>query len=196
MRIRYRPPVSGDKPPAAPVSELALQRLLQRVARRDHAAFAAIYAQTSAKLFAVALRILRRREWAEEVLQEAFVAVWQRAGDFDPARGSASAWLMTIVRHGAIDQLRRVAVRPEGSVASEAALAIRIAPDSTGSGAEMRALQRCLDELDEQPRRAVLLAYCYGLTREELAAQLAVPVGTVKSWLRRSLERLQKCLDG
>jgi RNA polymerase sigma-70 factor (ECF subfamily) len=63
-------------------------------------------------------------------------------------------------------------------------------------GAELRALQRCLDELDEAPRRAVLLAYCHGLTREELAARLGVPVGTVKSWLRRSLERLQKCLDG
>jgi RNA polymerase sigma-70 factor, ECF subfamily len=70
-----------------------------------------------------------------------------------------------------------------------------IAPDSADSRAELRALQRCLDELDEQPRRAVLLAYCYGLTREELAGRLAVPVGTVKSWLRRSLERLQRCLD-
>jgi RNA polymerase sigma-70 factor, ECF subfamily len=196
MRIRSRPTVSRDKPPAAAVSELALQRLLQRVARHDGAAFAALYAQTSAKLFAVALRILRRREWAEEVLQEAFVAVWQRAGGYDPARGSAAAWLTTIVRHCAIDRLRRAAVRPEGRAASEAALAAQIAPDSAGSGAELRALQRCLDELDEQPRRAVLLAYCYGLTREELAAQLGVPVGTVKSWLRRSLERLQKCLEG
>jgi RNA polymerase sigma-70 factor, ECF subfamily len=196
MRIRHRPPVSADGPPAAAASERGLQRLLQRVARHDQTAFAALYAQTSAKLFAVALRILRRREWAEEVMQEAFVAVWQRAGDYDPARGSAAAWLTTIVRHCAIDQLRRVAVRPEGRWASEAALATRIAPDSTGSGAELRALQRCLDQLDEQPRRAVVLAYCYGLTREELAAQLAVPVGTVKSWLRRSLERLQKCLDG
>jgi RNA polymerase sigma-70 factor (ECF subfamily) len=183
--------VKSDRSPQA----LLLEQGLRGAARRDRAAFATLYAQTSAKLFGVALRITRSREAAEDVLQESFVTIWERARDYDPARGSAMGWLVTIVRHSAIDQLRRRAARPESRSAPEAALASLIAPDSADSRAELRALQRCLDELDEQPRRAVLLAYCYGLTREELAARLAVPIGTVKSWLRRSLERLQHCLD-
>jgi len=175
---------------------LLLQQLIRRTARRDRAAFAALYAQTSAKLFGVALRIMRQREAAEEVLQESFVAVWQRAEDYDPARGAAMGWLVMIVRHCAIDQLRRNSARPESRSAPEEALLTLVSPDNADSRAELGALQRCLDELDPQPRRAVLLAYCYGLTREELAAHLAVPVGTVKSWLRRSLERLKRCLEG
>jgi RNA polymerase sigma-70 factor, ECF subfamily len=182
----------GSRQPSA----LLLQRLIRDTAGRDRAAFAALYASTAAKLFGVALRILRRRELAEEALQESFVAVWQRAGDYDPARGSAIGRLVTIVRHSAIDQLRRGAARPDSGSMPEEALLRLAAPGRADSRAELRALQRCLDELDQEPRRAVLLAYCYGLTREELAARLGVPVGTVKSWLRRSLERLQKCLEG
>jgi RNA polymerase sigma-70 factor, ECF subfamily len=172
-----------------------LEMLLRRSAGGDKTAFAALYRATSAKLFGIALRITGRRESAEEVLQESFVAVWARARDYDPVRGSAMAWLATIVRHTAIDQLRHRQARPEGHVAPEELLASFTAVGRTDSGAELRALQRCLDELDAQPRRAVLLAYLYGLTREEIAAQLKQPVGTVKSWLWRSLERLQRCLD-
>lgn len=129
-------------------------------------------------------------------MQESFVAIWQRAGDYDPAKGSAIGWLTTIVRHCAIDQLRRRASRPEGHAAPEEALLALASADGADRGAELRALQHCLGELDEAPRQAVLLAYCYGLTRDEVAARLAVPVGTVKSWLRRSLERLKRCLEG
>lgn len=182
-----------DTPPASP---LRLQQLIDGVGRRDRAAFAALYSMTSAKLFGIALRILRQRERAEEALQDSFVTIWQRAAGYDPARGSAMGWLVTIVRHCAIDHLRRHAARPESRSAPDEALLALAAPGGADSRSELRALQRCLDELEEQPRRAVLLAYCYGLTREELAARLGVPIGTVKSWLRRSLERLQKCLEG
>lgn len=188
--------MKSEERPIVAEADLPLQRLIRASARRDRAAFAALYAQTSAKLFGIALQILRQREWAEEALQESFVAVWERAGDYDPVRGSAMGWLVTIVRHCAIDQLRRSAARPESRSAADEALPTLAAAGGADSGAELRALQRCLDELDEQPRQAVLLAYCYGLTRDELAVQLGVPVGTVKSWLRRSLERLQKCLEG
>jgi RNA polymerase sigma-70 factor (ECF subfamily) len=150
---------------------------------------------TSAKLFSIALRISGRRDIAEEILQESFVAIWARATDYDPVRGSAMAWLATITRHCAIDQLRHRQSRPEGHVAPEKLLRSFIAAGRSDSGAELRALQDCLDELDPQPRRAVLLAYLYGLTRDEIAVRLTQPVGTVKSWLRRSLERLQRCLD-
>jgi RNA polymerase sigma-70 factor, ECF subfamily len=188
--------VKTQEPGSGQASALRLQQLIHDTARRDRTAFAALYASTAAKLFGVALRILRRRELAEEALQESFVAIWQRAGGYDPARGSAMGWLVTIVRHCAIDQLRRGTARPDSRRAPDEALLALAAPGGADSRAELRALQRCLDELDEMPRRALLLAYCYGLTREELAARLGVPVGTVKSWLRRSLERLQKCLEG
>jgi len=185
----------GD-PQSGRHAPLPLEQLLRRTARRDRAAFAALYARTAAKLFGIALRIMRQREPAEEVLQESFVAVWQRAEDYDPARGSAMGWLVTIVRHTAIDQLRRGSARPESHSAPEEALLALISPDSADSRVELGALQRCLDELEREPRRAVLLAYCYGLSRDELAIRLAVPIGTVKSWLRRSLERLKRCLEG
>lgn len=184
--------IEGGSGPDAP---LPLEPLLRRTARRDRAAFAALYAQTATKLFGIALRIMRQRELAEEVLQESFVTVWERAADYDPARGSAIGWLTVIVRHCAIDQLRRSSARPESRSAPEEALSALVSPEAVDTGAELRALQRCLDELEEAPRRAVLLAYCYGLTRDELAVQLAVPIGTVKSWLRRSLERLKRCLE-
>jgi RNA polymerase sigma-70 factor, ECF subfamily len=155
-----------------------------------------LYAQTAAKLFAVAIRIVGQRHEAEEVLQESFVTVWQRAGDYDAARGSATGWLTTIVRHCAIDHVRRRAARPESRSAPEERLLSLPAGGSTERGAELSALERCLGELEGEPRRAVLLAYLYGFTREEIAADCAVPLGTVKSWIRRSLERLKRCLDG
>jgi len=178
------------------VAELNLQlpELMRRTARGDKQAFANLYQATSAKLFGVALRISGRREIAEEVLQEAFVAVWGRAKDYDPVRGSVMTWLVTIVRHCAIDQLRHQQSRPEGHSAPEEILTSYVATGRADISAELRALQRCLEELDAQPRKAVLLAYLYGLTRDEIAARLRVPVGTVKSSLWRSLERLQRCL--
>ena len=131
-------------------------------------------------------------------MQESFVAVWVKAADFDPQRGSAMAWLVSIVRNNAIDYTRRRAARPEGRAVADAETLLAAVPaaDRTEGRAEARALQRCLDQLEAMPRRAVTLAYVYGLTRDELAEQLRVPVGTVKSWIRRSLERLQRCLDG
>jgi RNA polymerase sigma-70 factor (ECF subfamily) len=173
----------------------SLEILIRRAAAGDKSAFAVLYQETSAKLFGVALRISGRRDIVEEVWQESFVAVWARAKDYDPVRGSAMAWLATITRHCAIDQLRHRQSRPEGHVAPEELLQNFAAASRSDSGAELRALQRCLDELAPQPRRAVLLAYLYGLTRDEIAARLKQPVGTVKSWLWRSLERLQRCLD-
>ncbi|MFZ2003960.1 MAG: sigma-70 family RNA polymerase sigma factor [Stellaceae bacterium] len=176
-------------------SSLLLQELLRKTAAGDAAAFAALYRETAGKLFGVAIRIAGRGEIAEDALQECFVLVWQRAVDYDPVRGAAMSWLIAIVRNCTLDRLRRRARRPEGHAAAEDVLNRLAAPDTTAKGAEMRALRHCLGELDDQPREAVLLAYVYGLTREELAARLAVPVGTVKSWIRRSLDRLRRCLD-
>ena len=176
-------------------SPLLLQELLRKTAAGDTAAFAALYKETAGKLFGVAIRIAGRGEIAEDALQECFVLVWQRAAEYDPMRGAAMSWLIAIVRNCTLDRLRRRARRPEGHTAAEDTLNRLAAPDTAAKGAEMRALRHCLGELDEQPRQAVLLAYVYGLTREELAVRLAVPLGTVKSWIRRSLDRLRRCLD-
>ena len=175
-----------------------LGELIGNVARQDRQAFATLYDATAAQLFGVALRILRRRDVAEEVLQETFVAVWEHARDYSPARGTPLTWLITIVRHRAIDQLRRSGSRAENRSASDEALLSLVAGEafSADRGAQLGALQRCLDELEAQPRRAVLLAYAYGLTHEELAARLGAPMGTVKAWIRRSVERLKRCLEG
>ena len=172
--------------------------LLRRTARRDHGAFKELYVQTSSQLFGVALRILRQRELAEDVLQESFVSIWERAPDYDPVRGAPMSWLATIVRHRAIDAVRRLGARPEGASVGEEALAFLVA--GADSGADRRAvladLGRCLDQLEDRPRSAVVYAYAYGLTHEELAERFKAPLGTVKSWIRRSLERLKTCLDG
>jgi RNA polymerase sigma-70 factor (ECF subfamily) len=175
---------------------LELQQLIHLTARGDKTAFATLYAQSAAKLFGIAMRIVGQQQDAEEVLQEAFITVWRRAGEYEPGRGSAMPWLTTIVRHCAIDHRRRRAVRPDRGGAPEALLLSFADPARTERGAELNALRRCLGELEEQPRKAVLLAYIWGLTREEIAAACAVPLGTVKSWIRRSLERLKRCLDG
>jgi RNA polymerase sigma-70 factor (ECF subfamily) len=107
-------------------------------------------------------------------------------------------WLVTILRRRAIDALRRGARQPERLAEPEAALlALAAGPaDRADRGSELRALQNCLGELAAEPRRAMVMIYAYGLTQEEFAAESATPLGTVKSWVRRSLERLKKCLDG
>jgi RNA polymerase sigma-70 factor (ECF subfamily) len=175
-----------------------LETLLRETAAGNRAAFAALYALTAAQLFGVALRMLHQRDRAEDVLQESFVAIWQRASDYDPAKGAPMTWLITILRHRAIDALRRGARQPERLAEDEAALLALVArpADSADRGSELRALQNCLGELGAEPRRAVLMVYAYGLTQEEFATRTATPLGTVKSWIRRSLERLKKCLDG
>jgi RNA polymerase sigma-70 factor, ECF subfamily len=130
---------------AADETAQELQGLMRGVVRRDRAAFAALYDQTAPQLFGIAMRILRQREEAEDVLQETFVAVWDRAASFDPGRGSVMTWLVTILRHRAIDRRRRRA-HLEDRVGSEADLLAltAAASDESDRGASLAALQKCL----------------------------------------------------
>jgi RNA polymerase sigma-70 factor (ECF subfamily) len=172
---------------------LQLQELIRRTARGDKGAFGTLYTQTAAQLFGVALRITRRRQDAEEVLQESFVAVWRRAGDYDDGLGHGLA-----DRHRATpgDRSRSPPCQPARNAQRADELLVGLtADDSFDHGPELNALRRYLAELEERPRRAILLAYLDGLTRREIAAELAAPLGTVKSWIRRGLERLKRCLD-
>lgn len=174
-----------------------LATLLEGCAAGDRAALSRLYAATSPQLFGLALRMVRRRDLAEDVMQEAFLAVWRRAARFDRNRGTALAWLAAVLRNQAIDLMRRRGREAPLDPAGAAAIPdLDPGPfDLAAASQSARALAACLDELEEGPRRSILLAYHEGLTYEEAARRLAAPVGTVKSWIRRSLIRLKSCLE-
>jgi RNA polymerase sigma-70 factor, ECF subfamily len=174
-----------------------LDELLACVARGDEAAFAELYQATSSKLFGVAMRILRNRELAEEVVQEAFFKVWERAGDYKPAVASPMTWMATIVRNRALDEVRRRTARPS---ADESELENIESGDEHPIAALERAedldkLMRCLDGLEPEKKQMVQLAYLEGLSREALATRFNRPEGTIKTWLHRSLAQLRGCLE-
>jgi RNA polymerase sigma factor (sigma-70 family) len=175
-----------------------LKERLAAVARGDRAALGDVYRRTSAKLFGVCLRILQDRSEAEEVLQDVYLTVWRRADGFDPARGSPITWLVTIARNRAIDRLRAAGGgrRAEPLETAEAvADASPLASALLEASDDRRRLELCLEELEPQHGRAIREAFLDGFTYEELAARMGVPLGTMKSWIRRSLLRLRSCLE-
>lgn len=174
-----------------------LDRLLARVGRGDRTAFAELYRRTSSTLFGVCLRMLRDRTEAEDVLQEAYAAVWRRAASFDAQKASAITWLATLSRNKAIDRLRQ---RREELLDDPAQIAEAVDDRPTPAAAaqstqEYRRLERCMEELEPQQRRSVREAFFSGATYNELAARTKVPLGTMKSWIRRSLLLLRTCLE-
>ncbi len=174
-----------------------LASLLAASAGGDSRAFHDLYLATASRLYGLTLRIVQRRDLAEEIVQESFVAIWQRAADFAPEKGSALGWMSTITRHRAIDRLRRG--RPERLAADIAEAADLPDPgpspfQSAVASAERRALERCLELLDATQKRSILLAFYEGLSHEDIAARLGAPLGTVKSWIRRGLFRIKGCL--
>ena len=175
-----------------------LPALLAACARRDRAAFERLYRETSPKLFGVALRILRRDDWAEDVLQECYVRIWDHARDYRAGLAAPMTWMTSIVRNRCLDWLRR----PNLEVIDEEGAMIEAAPsDAPGPLAELesegeaRALKKCLETLEARQRQAIALAYYDGLSHSELAAHLREPLGTVKTLVRRGLLRLKGCLQ-
>ena len=142
------------------------------------------------------LRLLRRRELAEEVLHDAFLQIWRKAGTYNPNLGSARGWIYTVVRHRALNALRALSNSPErDDERHEELLEAHAAWQSVDDSAEKRALAQCLERLEEQRRQSVLLAFVDGYSHEQVAAQLGAPLGTVKSWIRRGLITLKECLS-
>jgi RNA polymerase sigma-70 factor, ECF subfamily len=188
---------SGESDPLPePASEL--ESLIEASAAGNRAAFSALYDAAAPQLFGLALRILKRRDWAEDVLQEALISAWRNAGEYRRALGSGKAWLTVILRNRALDRLRREAtarLEPGGGAMLEVEDPSPSALDLTISGEAGRRLMGCLEQLEEVQKRAILMAYFEGLTHEELAARIASPLGTVKSWIRRGLQRLKGCLE-
>jgi RNA polymerase sigma-70 factor, ECF subfamily len=174
-----------------------LSVLLVRIAQRDREAFRALYRSAAPKLMGIVTRIVNRGDIASEVLQESFVKIWDKASEFDVAKGSPMAWMATIARNRALDEVRRVRPKsledmPEGfePVAdTEDPLASRERSE------RLAALMRCLGQLDPQKRQIVMLAYYHGASREALAKQFNAPTPTIKTWLHRSLAQLRGCLE-
>lgn len=172
-----------------PNGTCALVTLLAATATRDQAAFKTLYDATSAKLFGIALAVLRRRHLAEEALQEAYTRIWNNAAHFDPARASPITWMAAIVRNRAIDMLRSQDPESEGDERELLAIATD-APSSFDLVARSEAHRRVralLGTLDPMKRRLVIAAYLHGESRAQLARRFGAPVPTVKSWLRRAI---------
>lgn len=172
----------------------SLQDLIEATSRGNHAAFRALYDATAPKLLGVVLRITRNRSTAEEVLQETFVKIWQKAERFSPEAGQPVAWLAAIARNRAIDRIRSEKVERARPLDDEPDLERLVAP-GTGDPVLREALRKCLGQLEDEARNCVVLAYCSGLSREELAERYGRPVGTIKTLLHRSVRLLRACLE-
>ena len=174
----------------------SLSDLLEAVQRRSRPALKRLYELEGRRLYGVALRIVRRPDAAADVLQDAFVQVWENSASFSRDRGDAAAWLTSIVRYRALDAIRRV--RRE-ALSGDPALG------ETVDGLDVmtrldrylarHALRQCLDKLDDNQRRCIVLAFVDGLTHVEIAERMAAPLGSVKSWVRRGLIALRGCLE-
>ena len=175
---------------------LSVDEALARAAGGDRAALRALYDGEAPRMLGVALRILRRRALAEEAVQDTFFQVWRRAGGFDPARGSGRAFLYAILRNRALNILRGEARTDLTDAVDEDVPSEEEGPEAVVERlSEAGALRRCLAGLEPHRRRAIVLAYAHGLSHGELAGRLGLPLGTVKSWLRRSLLALRECLS-
>ncbi|GLK70524.1 sigma-70 family RNA polymerase sigma factor [Ancylobacter dichloromethanicus] len=173
-----------------------LAEALRGCARGERAGLHRLYERLAPKMTGVALRMLRRRDLADEVVHDTFLRIWEKAGSFDAARGKPSSWVFAILRNTALNVLRGEkrtelvdsfeAIEPATEEADAETLVLALSESS--------ALRRCLDRLEPQRRRAILLAYMRGLTHGELAGRLGVPLGTAKAWIRRSLLTLRECM--
>ncbi len=176
--------------------------LLDRIAKKDDAAVKVLYDQCASKLYGLALRVVSNPELAEEVLQEAFMTVWRSAGDYRASLSPPMAWLGLIVRSRGLDLLRRrTADRASMTQSFDDALNDTLADeaptpmDTVLASEQARALHQCLTRLDQKQREVVSLAYVRDLSHSELAQQLRLPLGTVKTWLRRGLDQLRLCMS-
>lgn len=184
--------------PAPDALALQLAELLAQCAHKNQNSFNRLYQLTAAKLYGVALRILRRQDWAEEVLQECYINIWNHAGDYAMAKSAPLTWMTSIVRNRCLDWLRRPQTEATGEqydVAVEAWQDDAPGPmEQLAASSDAAALARCMQQLEAKQRQCIMLAFFNGLSHSELATHMKQPLGTVKTWVRRGLERLKGCL--
>ena len=179
---------------AVPYHEERLAELIARVAQRDQAAFRELYTVTSARLFGIAMALTRNRETAGEALQDAMMQVWRNAGRYLPSRGSPNVWLAGIVRYRALDIMAAARYRTGSSLDDLPDLVDESALSRLEQSADGKALLHCLQALDGTHRQGIILSYVHGFSHSEIARLLDLPLGTVKSWMRRGLMTLKTCL--
>lgn len=170
--------------------------LLSATAQGDRHAFANLYRQTAGQLYAISLQMLRRRDLAEEAVQEAYVRIWHNAGDYQQEKGTVLTWMISIVRYRALDMLRAAKSRREtGDELLEEAEDDHTPERELYEQRDRVRIDRCMDRLEDAQRSAIELAYFRGLTHMEVCEQMETPLGTIKTWIRRGLERLKRCLE-
>jgi RNA polymerase sigma-70 factor, ECF subfamily len=183
-------PIAEVQRPADPLGSL-----LARCAEGDHAAFRQLYDLKSGHLYGFALRLTRQPQLAADAVHDTLMQVWHRSARFDASRGAAEAWLFTLLRYRTIDILRSRRREEYEAEPREIADGDADALALLSAGEDAAALRRCLQALEATQRRAVTLAFLDGLSHPELAARLQAPLGTIKSWVRRALQSLRRCLE-
>ncbi|NUU33939.1 sigma-70 family RNA polymerase sigma factor [Pseudomonas sp. C2B4] len=173
-----------------------LRQLLAQCSLGDRRAFETLYRSVGPRLHGVALRFMGRADLAEEVLQESFVRIWNNASRYEAHLSAPLTWMINITRNQAIDQLRKHRERPLGDFEEQTLVdESPSADEQLISAREASALNRCLDSLEGMQRQSITVAYFQGLSCAELAEYLSAPLGSVKSWIRRGMERLRRCLE-
>jgi RNA polymerase sigma factor (sigma-70 family) len=180
-----------------------LIRLLEKVAQRDQLALRALYDLTSGRLYGLALRVVTKSEWAEDVLQDAFIAIWRNAPDYRHSLSPPMAWLGMLVRSRALDLLRRQKTQRDESKTIELDSEMSDVLEGESSdplhdammSQEAFLLKQCLSRLETKQRQVISLAYLRDLSHSDLAASLGLPLGTVKTWIRRGLQQLRVCMS-
>lgn len=185
-----------------PITDERLMAWLERIAQQDAQALRELYDATSHKLFGIAMRVVGNVEHAEDVLQEAFLTIWRVAGDYRAPLSPPMVWLGVIVRSRGLDFLRRraseraLAGQPMDDMLADTLAADQDTPLDTSEASEQAwALHECLRKIEPKQREVVTMAYFRDLSHSELAQQLKLPLGTVKTWMRRSLEQLRTCMN-
>ena len=200
-----QPPPDALQAHNAPMSDQpddTLIALLDRIAQRDEAALKGLYDLVSSKLYGLSLRVVNKHEWAEDVLQETFLQIWRSAGDYRASLSPPMAWLGLIVRSRSLDFLRRrTAERAHLTDEIDDVMADTMEGNSPNpmdvslASQQAWALHQCLGKLENRQREVVSLAYLRDLSHSELAEQLKLPLGTVKTWIRRGLDKLRSCMQ-
>lgn len=198
------PPLEPRRPHNACMSDQpddTLIALIDRIAQRDEAALKGLYDLVSSKLYGLSLRVVNKHEWAEDVLQETFLQIWRSAGDYRASLSPPMAWLGLIVRSRSLDFLRRrTAERVHLTDEIDDVMADTMEGNSPNpmdvslASQQAWALHQCLGKLENRQREVVSLAYLRDLSHSELAEQLKLPLGTVKTWIRRGLDQLRTCM--
>jgi RNA polymerase sigma-70 factor (ECF subfamily) len=168
--------------------------LLVRVGKQDSQAFETIYDRYGGGVYSLAVKMLRDRQAAEEVAQEVFLAIWRGARDFDPARGSARSWILSLAHHKSVDAVRRLRLRTAEPLSDAMTAGTDVAQDAL-RGVTDAAVQQALGTLTNVQRDAIVLAYYGGYTQQEIAERLRVPLGTVKTRMRDGMQRLRATLE-